>query len=72
MEKYGEFRYYFFVVVEGKFCDVYVVNERVWREIESLDFKFYVYGIFVGMIKVDKNFVEKFYLNIEFFYFVDV
>ncbi|WP_054840260.1 hypothetical protein [Thermococcus sp. JCM 11816] len=71
-EKYGELRHHFFAVVEGKFRDVYAVNERVWREIESLDLKPYAYGTFVGTIKVDKNLVEKFYPNIEFFYFVDV
>ena len=70
-EKYGELRHSFFAVVEGKFGDVYAVNERVWVEIETLKLKPYAYGTFVGTIKVD-NLVEKFYPNVEFFYFVDV
>ncbi len=70
-EKYGELRHSFFAVVEGKFRDVYAVNERVWAEIETLRLKPYAYGTFVGTIKVD-NLVEKFYPNVEFFYFVDV
>jgi 60S ribosome subunit biogenesis protein NIP7 len=71
-EKYGELRHHFFAVVEGKFRDAYAVNERVWQEIENLKLKPYSYGTFVGTIKVDKNLVEKFYPNVEFFYFVDV
>ncbi|MBP1911833.1 PUA domain-containing protein [Thermococcus stetteri] len=71
-EKYGELRHHFFAVVEGKFRDVYAVNERVWKEIEGLKMRPYAYGTFVGTIKVDKNLVEKFYPNVEFFYFVDV
>ncbi len=71
-EKYGELRHNFFAVVEGKFRDVYAVNERVWREIENLKLKPYAFGSFVGTIKVDRNLVEKFYPNVEFFYFVDV
>ncbi|WP_054841380.1 PUA domain-containing protein [Thermococcus peptonophilus] len=71
-EKYGELKHHTFAVVEGKFRDVYAVNERVWKEIEELKLKPYAYGTFVGTIKVDKNFVEKFYPNVEFFYFVDI
>jgi 60S ribosome subunit biogenesis protein NIP7 len=71
-EKYGGLKHHTFAVVEGKFRDVYAVNERVWQEIENLKLKPYAYGTFVGTIKVDKNLVEKFYPNIEFFYFVDV
>lgn len=71
-EKYGELRHHFFAVVEGRFRDVYAVNERVWMGIESLGMKPYAYGTFVGTINVDKNLVEKFYPNVEFFYFVDV
>ncbi len=71
-EKYGELKHEFFAVVEGKFRDVYAVNEEVWREIENLRMKPYSYGTFVGTIKVDKNLVEKFYPNVEFFYFVNV
>lgn len=70
-EKYGELRHGFFAVVEGKFRDVYAVNEALWREIEGLKLKPYSYGTFVGTIKVD-NLVEKFYPNVEFFYFVNV
>ncbi len=71
-EKYGELRHSFFAVVEGKFRDVYAVNEDVWREIENLKLNPYSFGTFVGTIKVDENLVEKFYPNIEFFYFVDI
>ncbi|WP_370456365.1 PUA domain-containing protein [Thermococcus sp. GR6] len=71
-EKYGELKHHTFAIVEGKFRDVYAVNERVWREIENLKIKPYAYGTFVGTIKVDKNLVEKFYPNVEFFYFVDI
>ncbi len=71
-EKYGELRHSFFAVIEGKFRDVYAVNEAVWAEIESLRLKPYAYGTFVGTIKVDKNLVEKFYPNVEFFYFVEI
>ncbi|WP_324736672.1 hypothetical protein VFC49_06735 [Thermococcus sp. SY098] len=71
-EKYGELRHSFFAVVEGKFRDVYAVNEKVWGEIENLKLKPYSFGTFVGTIKVDENLVEKFYPNIEFFYFVDI
>lgn len=71
-EKYGELKHHFFAIVEGRFRDVYVVNERVWAEIEGLNIKPYAYGTFVGTIKVDRNLVEKFYPNVEFFYFVDV
>ncbi|WP_461867113.1 PUA domain-containing protein [Thermococcus sp.] len=71
-EKYGELKHDFFAVVEGRFRDVYAVNEEVWREIENLKIKPYSYGTFVGTIKVDKNLIEKFYPNVEFFYFVDV
>ncbi|WP_457741330.1 PUA domain-containing protein [Thermococcus sp.] len=70
-EKYGELRHSFFAVVEGKFKDVYAVNETVWRELEGLRIKPYAYGTFIGTIRVD-NLVEKFYPNVEFFYFVDV
>ncbi|WP_457751890.1 PUA domain-containing protein [Thermococcus sp.] len=70
-EKYGRLNHHFFAVVEGKFRDVYAVNERVWRELEGLTVKPYAYGTFVGTIKVD-NLVEKFYPNVEFFYFVKV
>ncbi|NJE47953.1 hypothetical protein E3E35_11240, partial [Thermococcus sp. GR7] len=38
-EKYGELKHNFFAVVEGKFRDVYAVNERVWRELEGLRIK---------------------------------
>jgi len=71
-EKFGELKHEFFGIVEGKFRDVYAVNEEVWRGIESLKIKPYAFGTFVGTIKVDKNLVEKFYPNIEFFYFVDI
>ena len=71
-EKYGELRHHFFAVVEGKFRDVYAVNESLWREIERMKVKPYAYGTFIGTIKVDKNLVEKFYPNVEFFYFVRV
>ncbi|WP_370519836.1 MULTISPECIES: PUA domain-containing protein [unclassified Thermococcus] len=71
-EKYGELKHHTFAIVEGKFRDVYAVNERVWREIENLKIRPYAYGTFVGTIKVDKNLVEKFYPNVEFFYFVDI
>ena len=71
-EKYGELEHHFFAIVEGKFRDVYAVNERVWVEIEGMKVKPYAYGTFVGTIKVDKNLVEKFYPNVEFFYFVRV
>ncbi len=71
-EKYGELRHHTFAVVEGRFRDVYAVNERVWIEIERLRVKPYAYGTFVGTIKVDRNLVEKFYPNVEFFYFVKV
>ncbi|WP_297522765.1 hypothetical protein [Thermococcus sp.] len=70
-EKYGELRQDTFAVVEGRFRDVYAVNDRVWREIEGLKLKPYAYGTFVGTIKVD-NLIEKFYPNVEFFYFVNV
>jgi len=70
-EKYGELNHHFFAVVEGKFRDVYAVNEVIWRELEGLRVKPYAYGTFVGTIKVD-NLVEKFYPNVEFFYFVKV
>ena len=70
-EKYGELRHHHFAVVEGKFRDVYAVNEALWRKLEDLKVKPYAYGTFVGTIKVD-NLVEKFYPNVEFFYFVDV
>ncbi len=71
-EKYGELRHHFFAVVEGKFRDVYAVNESLWREVERMEVKPYAYGTFIGTIKVDKNLVEKFYPNVEFFYFVRV
>ncbi|WP_258083374.1 PUA domain-containing protein [Thermococcus thermotolerans] len=71
-EKYGELKHHFFAVVEGRFRDVYAVNESLWREIERMKVKPYAYGTFVGTIKVDKNLVEKFYPNVEFFYFVKV
>ncbi|WP_370520074.1 PUA domain-containing protein [Thermococcus sp. LS1] len=71
-EKYGELKHHTFAIVEGKFRDVYAVNEKVWQEIEDLKIKPYAYGTFVGTIKVDKNLVEKFYPNVEFFYFVDI
>ena len=71
-EKYGELEHHFFAVVEGRFRDVYAVNERVWAELEGLKIKPYAYGTFVGTIKVDRNLVEKFYPNVEFFYFVKV
>lgn len=71
-EKFGELKHEFFGIVEGKFRDVYAVNEEVWREIENLKIKPYAFGTFVGTIKVDRNLVEKFYPNIEFFYFVDI
>ena len=71
-EKYGELKHPFFAIVEGRFRDVYAVNERVWAEIEGLNIKPYAYGTFVGTIKVDRNLVEKFYPNVEFFYFVNV
>ncbi len=70
-EKYGKLKHHTFAVVEGKFRDVYAVNEKVWTDIENLMVKPYAYGTFVGTIKVD-NHVEKFYPNIEFFYFVEV
>ncbi|MDV3104196.1 PUA domain-containing protein [Thermococcus waiotapuensis] len=70
-EKYGELKHRTFAVVEGKFRDVYAVNGRVWKEVENLRINPYAYGTFVGTIKVD-NLVEKFYPNVEFFYFVDV
>ncbi len=71
-EKYGELRHHTFAVVEGRFRDVYAVNERAWAEIEGLGMKPYAYGTFIGTIKVDRNLVEKFYPNVEFFYFVKV
>ncbi|WP_297435677.1 hypothetical protein [Thermococcus sp.] len=71
-EKYGELRHSFFAVIEGKFRDVYAVNEAVWEKVENLKLKPYAYGTFVGTIKVDKNLVEKFYPNVEFFYFVEI
>jgi len=71
-EKYGKLRHEFFGIVEGKFRDVYAVNEEVWRKIESLKIKPHSFGTFVGTVKVDKSPVEKFYPNIEFFYFVDI
>ncbi|ASJ10224.1 hypothetical protein A3L12_02405 [Thermococcus sp. P6] len=71
-EKYGELKHDFFAIVEGTFRDVYAVNERLWREIERMRVKPYSYGTFVGTIKVDENLVEKFYPNVEFFYFVEV
>ncbi|ASJ11488.1 PUA domain-containing protein [Thermococcus thioreducens] len=71
-EKYGELKHNFFAVVEGRFRDVYAVNESLWREIERMKARPYAYGTFVGTIKVDKNLVEKFYPNVEFFYFVEV
>lgn len=71
-EKYGELKHEFFGIVEGKFKDVYAVNERVWKEIENLKLKPYSFGTFVGTIKTDKNLVERFYPNVEFFYFVDI
>ncbi|WP_456423017.1 PUA domain-containing protein [Thermococcus sp.] len=70
-EKYGELKHNFFAVVEGKFRDVYAVNERVWVEVENLKLRPYAYGTFVGTIKVD-NLIERFYPNVEFFYFVNV
>jgi len=70
-EKYGELKHPFFAVVEGRFRDVYAVGERIWRELEGLKVKPYAYGTFVGTIKVE-NLVERFYPNVEFFYFVDV
>ncbi|WP_297463817.1 hypothetical protein [Thermococcus sp.] len=70
-EKYGDLKHHTFAVVEGRFRDVYAVNERVWAGIENLRTKPYSYGTFVGTIKVD-NLVERFYPNVEFFHFVDV
>ncbi|NJE26277.1 hypothetical protein E3E22_06520 [Thermococcus sp. MV5] len=71
-EKFGELKHKFFGVVEGKFIDIYAVNEEIWREIEDLKVPSYSFGTFVGTIKKDKNLVEKFYPNIEFFYFVEI
>lgn len=71
-EKYGELRHHFFAVVEGRFRDVYAVNESLWKEVERIKLKPHSYGTFVGTIKVDENLVEKFYPNVEFFYFVRV
>jgi len=71
-EKYGRLMHRTFAVIEGQFRDVYAVNESVWRGVEELKLKPYAYGTFVGTIKIDKNLVEKFYPNVEFFYFVDV
>ncbi|MDK2783435.1 MAG: ribosome subunit biosis protein [Thermococcaceae archaeon] len=71
-EKFGELKHEFFGIVEGKFRDVYAVNEEVWKKIENLRIKPYAFGTFVGTIKVDENLVEKFYPNIEFFYFVEI
>lgn len=68
-EKYGELKHEFFGVVEGKFRDVYAVNEEVWREIENLKLKPYAFGTFVGTIKAEGG---KFYPNVEFFYFVKI
>ncbi|AEH25364.1 NIP7 pre-PUA domain-containing protein [Pyrococcus yayanosii] len=71
-EKHGELVHDFFALVEGRFRDVYAVNEEVWRRVEALGMRPYAFGTFVGTIKVDESLVEKFYPNIEFFYFVDV
>ena len=68
-EKYGKLTHELFGVVEGRFRDVYAINENVWNTIESMKIKPYAFGTFVGTIKVD---AEKFYPNIEFFYFVNV
>ncbi|RLF77978.1 hypothetical protein DRN32_07210, partial [Thermococci archaeon] len=46
-EKFGELKHEFFGIVEGKFRDVYAVNEEVWREIENLKIKPYAFGTFV-------------------------
>lgn len=70
--KYGELRHEFFGIVEGNFKDVYAVNDRVWKEIENLKLKPYSFGTFVGVIKTDRNLVERFYPNVEFFYFVNI
>ncbi|ASJ15807.1 hypothetical protein A3L04_01325 [Thermococcus chitonophagus] len=71
-EKYGELLHEFFIIVEGRYRDVYAVNEDVWRIIESLKMRPYGAGTFVGTIKVDENLVEKFYPNIEFFSFIRI
>ncbi|USH00842.1 hypothetical protein K1720_02175 [Thermococcus argininiproducens] len=71
-EKFGELKHEFFGVVEGKFRDIYAVNKEIWRKIESLKVHPYSFGTFIGTIKKDKNLVERFYPNIEFFYFVDI
>lgn len=71
-EKFGELKHNFFGVVEGKFIDIYAINEKIWREIEDLKIHPYSFGTFVGTIKKDKNLVEKFYPNLEFFYFVEI
>ncbi len=60
-------------MVEGRFRDVYAVNESLWKGVERIKLKPpHSYGTFVGTIKVDENLVEKFYPNVEFFYFVRV
>ncbi|CAB49179.1 PUA domain-containing protein [Pyrococcus abyssi] len=66
-EKYGELLHEFFCVVEGKYRDVYAVNEEVWKIIEDINMRPYSLGTFVGTIRVDENLVEKFYPNLEFF-----
>ncbi|AFK21808.1 PUA domain-containing protein [Pyrococcus sp. ST04] len=71
-EKYGELLHEFFGIVEGRYRDVYAVNEEVWKTIENVKLRPYAFGTFVGTIKVDENLVEKFYPNIEFFNFVKI
>ena len=71
-EKYGELLHEFFIIVEGRYRDVYAVNERVWKSIEKLKIRPYSAGIFIGTIKIDENLVEKFYPNIEFFSIIKI
>ncbi|AAL82064.1 hypothetical protein PFDSM3638_09760 [Pyrococcus furiosus DSM 3638] len=71
-EKFGTLVHNFFAIVEGKYRDVYAVNNEVWKIIEDLTVRPFALGTFVGMIKVDENLVEKFYPAIEFFTFVDI
>ncbi|WP_048055382.1 NIP7 N-terminal domain-related protein [Pyrococcus sp. NA2] len=66
-EKYGDLSHEFFCIVEGKYRDVYAVNEEIWKIIERLKLRPYSLGTFVGTIKIDENLVEKFHPNIEFF-----
>lgn len=71
-EKYGSLKHELFGVIEGRFRDIYAVNSSLWTELEDLKVPPYAFGTFVGTVKVDRNLVEKFYPNVEFFYFVDI